>query len=85
MLLRSITLFIAANTVSCIIITDDRIRSLDETPSLGRGYSLMTNKLSFICLHVEEETAPSFNFDCKYRIDNGTRSLVLDSMLISDF
>ena len=47
------------------IISDDRIRSLDITPVLGRGYSIMTNSYQSICLMVDETTVPSYNYDCK--------------------
>ncbi len=47
------------------LIADDRIRSLDITPVLGRGYSIMTNSFQSTCLEVEEITIPSFNYDCK--------------------
>ena len=48
------------------LISDDRVRSLDVTPVLGRGYSIMTNSFQSICLEVEEITIPSYNYDCKY-------------------
>ena len=48
------------------VISDDRVRSLDITPTLGRGYSVMTNSFQSTCVVVEETTIPSFNYDCKY-------------------
>ena len=47
------------------VIADSRVRNLDITPVLGRGYSIMTNSYQSICLNVEETTVPSFNYDCK--------------------
>ena len=47
------------------VIADDRIRSMDITPVLGRGYSIMTNSFQSTCLEVNEVTIPSFNYDCK--------------------
>ena len=47
------------------LIADDRIRSMDITPVLGRGYSIMTNSFQSTCLDVNEVTIPSFNYDCK--------------------
>ena len=47
------------------IISDDRVRSLDITPVLGRGYSIMTNSYQSTCIDVEETTVPSYNYDCK--------------------
>ena len=47
------------------VISDDRVRNLDVTPVLGRGYSIMTNSFQSTCLKVEEITIPSFNYDCK--------------------
>ena len=47
-------------------ISDDRIRSLDITPVLGRGYSIMTDTYQSTCLIVDETTTPSYNYDCKW-------------------
>lgn len=48
------------------VISDDRVRSLDITPVLGRGYSIMTNSYQSTCLLVTNTTVPSYNYDCKY-------------------
>ena len=48
------------------IISDDRVRSLDVTPVLGRGYSIMTNSFQSTCLNVVETTVPSYNYKCEY-------------------
>jgi hypothetical protein len=47
------------------IISDDRVRSLDVTPVLGRGYSIGTNSFQSTCLMVDGTTVPSYNYDCK--------------------
>jgi len=47
------------------IISDDRIRSLDVTPVLGRGYSVGTNSFQSTCLMIDEVTTPSYNYECK--------------------
>jgi hypothetical protein len=47
------------------VISDDRVRSLDTTPLLGRGYSIMTNSFQSTCLMVDETSVPSYNYDCK--------------------
>ena len=47
------------------IIADDRIRNLNVSPVLGRGYSIMTNSFQSTCLMVDETTVPSYNYDCK--------------------
>jgi len=44
-------------------INDDRIRSLDVVPVLGRGYSIGTNSFQSTCLMVDEVTTPSYNYD----------------------
>ena len=46
-------------------IQDDRIRSLDINPVLGRGYSIATNSFKSTCLMVNETNTPSYNYDCK--------------------
>lgn len=51
---------------SLFTISDDRIRSLDISPVLGRGYSIMTNAFHSTCLVVEEVTTPSYNYDCEF-------------------
>ena len=48
------------------VISDSRVRNLDVTPVLGRGYSIMTNSFQSTCLEVNDITIPSFNYDCKY-------------------
>ena len=53
-------------TTSPYVISDDRVRSLDITPVLGRGYSIMTNSFQSTCLDVKNTTVPSYNYDCKY-------------------
>jgi hypothetical protein len=45
------------------IISDDRVRSLDVTPVLGRGYSIGTNSFQSTCLMVDGTTVPSYNYD----------------------
>ena len=50
---------------SVITISDERARSLDAVPVLGRGYSTATNSFRSTCLMVEEVTTPSYNYDCK--------------------
>ena len=50
------------------IISDDRVRSLDISPVLGRGYSIMTNSFQSTCLLVDETTIPSYNYDCKTKL-----------------
>jgi len=47
-------------------ISDDRVRSLDITPVLGRGYSVGTNSYQSTCLMVDEVTTPSYNYDYKF-------------------
>ena len=48
------------------VISDDRVRNLDVTPVLGRGYSVMTNSFQSTCLDVKETTVPSFNYECEF-------------------
>ena len=47
------------------IISDDRIRNMDISPTLGRGYSMMTNSFQSTCVNVEETTTPSYDYSCK--------------------
>lgn len=48
------------------VISDNRVRNLDVTPVLGRGYSIMTNSFQSTCLEVKETTIPSFNYDYSF-------------------
>lgn len=50
---------------SPFLLNDDRIRNLDVTPVLGRGYSVMTNTFLSTCLDGAQTTVPSYNYDCK--------------------
>ena len=61
------------------VISDDRVRSLDITPVLGRGYSIMTNSYQSTCLQVEDTTIPSYNYDCKY--SSNLKGLILPTFL----
>lgn len=61
-----LALTVQAANGSLYTISDDRIRSMDITPVLGRGYSIMTDKFHSTCLVVEDTTVPSFNYDCKW-------------------
>ena len=51
---------------AAMVISDDRVRSLDIDPVLGRGYSIGTNSYQSTCLIVDETTTPSYNYECKY-------------------
>ena len=50
---------------SPFIISDERVRSLDVAPMLGRGYSVGTNNFQVNCQNISETTTPSYNYDCK--------------------
>ena len=65
--IAALALLPVATNANPYIISDERARSLDVTPVLGRGYSVMTNSFQTTCLEVDEITVPSFNYDCKYR------------------
>ena len=58
-------LLIAVVDGSPYVISDERVRSLDITPVLGRGYSIMTDSYQSTCLEVHNTTIPSYNYDCK--------------------
>jgi hypothetical protein len=60
-----LTIALARIEASLYTISDERIRSLDITPVLGRGYSIMTNTYQSTCLMVDETTVPSYNYQCK--------------------
>lgn len=60
-----IALSLSAVQGSIFTISDDRIRNMDITPVLGRGYSIMTNQFHSTCLMVDETTVPSYNYDCE--------------------
>lgn len=46
-------------------LQDDRVRDLDATPVLGRGFSIMTNTFAATCLQTEQSTTSSYNYDRK--------------------
>lgn len=48
---------------SIYTISDERIRALDISPVLGRGYSIMTNQFHSTCLLVDETTVPSYDYE----------------------
>ena len=61
-----IALYLPKAAGSPYVLTDDRVRSLDVTPVLGRGYSIMTNQFLSTCMDSSSLTTPSYNYDCKY-------------------
>ena len=61
--LLTVTFNILTIKVSHSTISDDRIRSSDISPVLGRGYSIGTNTLQSTCLTVNEVTSPSYKYD----------------------
>ncbi len=69
-------IFIPAANGNPYVISDDRVRSLDITPVLGRGYSIMTNSYQSTCLQVSETSVPSYNYECKceYMVNTCTYS-----------
>jgi len=44
-------------------IDDNRVRTLDTSPILGRGYIIGTNSYQSNCLIVDEHSTPSYNYD----------------------
>lgn len=60
-----ISLYIPSVNGSPYMLSDDRVRNLDVTPVLGRGYSIMTNNFLSTCLDGAETTVPSYNYLCK--------------------
>ena len=62
-----VALLVAFNAhASIFTISDERVRKKDISPTLGRGYSIMTDQYHSTCLMVEETTVPSYNYECKY-------------------
>jgi len=58
--------YVLTTEASPYIISDDRARSLDVTPVLGRGYSIGTNSYQSTCLIVNEVTTPSYNYNYEF-------------------
>jgi len=83
---EAIKLIAAAAIVFCptlingaaYVISDDRVRSLDITPVLGRGYSIGSNSFQSTCLMVSETTTPSYNYDYTFNDFSGTYDLAAD-------
>jgi hypothetical protein len=46
-----------------LLITDNRIENLNGFPTIGRGYSLHSNKLQSICFKTIEKTKPTFDLN----------------------
>ena len=51
-------------------IDDNRVRTLDTSPILGRGYIIGTNSYQSNCLIVDEHSTPSYNYDSKFFISS---------------
>jgi len=67
-----VVVFYIPVTGSSFIISDDRVRNLNVSPVLGRGYSVGTNSFQSTCLKVNETISPSYNYD--YVFTDFTRS-----------
>ena len=63
--LTALATFLPGAHSSTYILSDDRVRSLDAIPALGRGYSIMTNSFQSTCLDIDVTSVPSYNYDCK--------------------
>ena len=63
--LTALAVFLPGAHSSTYILSDDRVRSLDAAPLLGRGYSIMTNSFQSTCLDIDVTSVPSYNYDCK--------------------
>ncbi len=61
--LSALVLSLGALHSSPTVISDNRVRSLDATPTLGRGYSVATNTFQSLCLTNLKTTTASFDFD----------------------
>ena len=64
-LIGLVTFYLPGTKSNPYTISDDRIRGLDITPVLGRGYSINTNSFQSTCLNVKDTTVPSYNYECK--------------------
>ena len=51
-------------------IDDNRVRTLDTSPILGRGYIIGTNSYQSNCLIVDEHSTPSYNYYRKFFISS---------------
>lgn len=66
-----IAIYLPAVLAAPTMLSDDRVRNLDITPVLGRGYSIMTNSFLSTCLDHNETSVPSYNYDCKCSMPSG--------------
>lgn len=48
------------------LLSDDRVRDLDMTPVLGRGYGIMTNAFVSTCLQIKASSTPVYNYDYSF-------------------
>ena len=48
---------------SYFTISNDRVRSLETSPALDRGYSVRTNNSHSNCFMADKTAYPSYNYD----------------------
>lgn len=77
------SLFIESLADSIYTISDERVRDIDITPVLGRGYSIMTNQYHSTCLVVEKTTTPSFNYKCEYILLTSDCQMMLSVLMVT--
>jgi len=66
--------YVLITEASPYVISDDRARSLDITPVLGRGYAIGTNSYHSTCMMTSELTTPSYNYDYTFTDFSSTSS-----------
>jgi len=66
--------YVLITEASPYVISDDRARSLDITPVLGRGYAIGTNSYHSTCMMSSELTTPSYNYDYTFTDFSSTSS-----------
>jgi hypothetical protein len=64
-------------------ISDERVKDLNSSPVLGRGYSIRSNTYRSNCLLVGGTSTPSFNYDCKFIFSRGCSLFVLICLISS--
>jgi len=80
----AVIIFILTGTAysAPIVIMDNRMENLNGFPSLGRGYSVRSNRLQSMCLKEIKKTKPSFNLE--YDIEDVTKEYLKNITVLGD-
>lgn len=75
--------YVSVTDGAATVLSDDRVRNLDITPVLGRGYSFAGNNYQTTCIMIDQTTTPSYNYDYTFFDFSNTQDIETDLLRVS--